>query len=294
VLVDDDGKVYLYFGGGRSSLVQLNPDTMTDVLPGTFQETPIPRGRPFNFQEACSPRKINGTYYLIFAAGSRLAYATSKAPTGPFTFGGTIIQNGRDYPGGNIHGSLSNLNGQWYIFCHRMTNNTVYSRKACAERVTIEPDGSIKEVEQTSLGFQESLDPFQTTPAEIACVLKGGNCVTELDPFTLAVVGNRNGCVIGYKYFDFGRGVVGQNMELAAQLRGGPATGQLEIWIDGDTAEKGTKIGTLDIGAGDGWHVVSTTVSNVTGRHAVYFRFLSSTEGQSVGDLGAFRFAKAE
>jgi hypothetical protein len=175
-----------------------------------------------------------------------------------------------------------------------MTNNTVFSRKACVERVNIEADGSIKQVEHTSLGFQESLDPFSTTPAETACVLKGGNRITELDPFTLAVVGNRNGCVIGYRYFDFGRGVVNQNMEFTAQVRSGPATGQLEIWIDGDTAEKGTKIGTLDIGAGDGWRAISTTVANVTGRHAVFFRFISSTEGQSIGDLRAFRFVKAE
>ena len=31
--------------------------------------------------------------------------------------------------------SLAQLNGQWYIFYHRMTNNTVFSRIACAEKV---------------------------------------------------------------------------------------------------------------------------------------------------------------
>jgi hypothetical protein len=285
-------------------MAQLNSETMTDILPGTYQASVIPQGPPYRFQEASSPRKISGTYYLIYAAGNALTYTTSKSPTGPFAYGGPIICNGRDYPGGNIHGSLCNLNGQWYIFYHRMTNNTCFSRKACVERVTIEADGSIKEVEQTSLGFQESLDPFQSTPAEIACVLKGGNCITEFDPFTLAVIRNTNGSVIGYKYFDFGRGAVGQNLELNVQLRGGAASGKMEIWIDGDTAEKGTKIGTLEIGpdgagaaetAGSaGWRALSAPVANVTGRHAVFFRFVSSTEGQSLCDLRSFRFVKAE
>lgn len=295
VLVDDDGKVYIYWGGGRSFMAELNPQTMVDVLPQAIKEDIIPREPPFEFQEGCSPRKIDGTYYLVFAAGARLAYATSKLPTGPFAYGGTIVRNDRDYPGGNIHGSLVNVHGQWYITYHRMTHGTVFSRKVCAERVTIESDGSIKEVEQTSLGFQESLDPFHTTPAEIACVLKGGNQITELDPFTHAVIDNRSGSVIGYKYFDFGRGVVGQNMELAAQLRTGAASGQMEIWIDGDTPETGTKIGTLAIEPGsEGWRAVSTPVSNVTGRHAVYFRFVSDAADQFIADLRSFRFVKAE
>jgi Glycosyl hydrolases family 43/Carbohydrate binding module (family 6) len=296
VLVDDDGKVYIYWGFQRSHMAQIDPQNMYQILPGTYQADIIPKDKPFKFFEAASPRKINGTYYMIYADGGILTYATSKSPTGPFAYGGHIIGNGRDYPGGNNHGSLCQINGQWYIFYHRMTNNTVYSRKACVERVTIEADGSIKEVEQTSLGFQESLDPFQTTPAEIACVLKGGNCITEIDPFTLAVIRNKNGCVIGFKYFDFGRGVVGQNMELAVQLRGSAAA-TMEVWIDSDSAEKGTKIGTLEIPAtddGNAWRVLGTPVSNVTGRHAVLFRLAGGPEGQSLCDVRSFRFVKSE
>jgi len=299
VLVDDDGKVYIYFGGGRSFMVQADPKTMVDVYWKTLKKDVIPRGPPFNFQEASSPKKINGTYYLVFAAGSKLCYATSKSPEGPFSFGGTIIQTGRDYPAGNIHGSLVNANGQWYITYHRMTNSTVFSRQVCVEKVNIEPDGSIKEVEQTSLGFQNALDPFKTTPAEYDCVLKGGNYITEFDSFTQAVVQNRDGAVIGYKYFDFGRGVVEQNMEVTFQLRSGQGTGQgagqLEIWIDGDTAETGKKIGTLDIPAGgNDWRALSTQVSNVTGRHAVFFKVVNSGKPESLFDLKAFRFVKAE
>lgn len=43
---------------------------------------------------------------------------------------------------GNIHGGLVCIHGQWYIFYHRQTNQTQFSRQACAEAVTMLPDGS--------------------------------------------------------------------------------------------------------------------------------------------------------
>ena len=48
------------------------------------------------------------------------------------------------------------------------------SRQACAERIEILADGSIPQVEMTSLGFEDSLSPYKITPADAACVLKGG------------------------------------------------------------------------------------------------------------------------
>ena len=36
---------------------------------------------------------------------------------------------------GNNHGSIENINGEWYIFYHRQTNATSYSRQGCAEKI---------------------------------------------------------------------------------------------------------------------------------------------------------------
>jgi arabinoxylan arabinofuranohydrolase len=294
VLVDDDGAVYLYWGYKSSHMAQINPDNMYEILPNTYKADIIPTTPPFNFFEGASPRKINGTYYLMYADGGILAYATSKSPTGPFAYGGPIIRNGIDYPGGNIHGSLCNLNGQWYIFYHRMTNNTIMSRKACAEKVTIEADGSIKEVEMTSLGFRDSLDPYQKTSAYIACILTGGNYITEFDRDTHPVIKNKNNCVIGFKYFDFGTGTDGQ-MTLTANVKGGPASGKMEVWIDSPKPEKGKKIGTVAIdntvADASKWREVSTQVEPVEGRHAVYFRFVSDSS-EIICDFESFTFKK--
>ena len=104
------------------------------------------------FYEAASLRKIGDTYYFIYSPkrGSRLAYATSDKPMGPYTYRGYIVDNGVDYPAGNNHGSICRIGDQWYIFYHRMTNGSVMSRRASVEKIEILPDGTIPPVEMTS------------------------------------------------------------------------------------------------------------------------------------------------
>lgn len=308
VLVDDDGKVYIYCGYERSFMAQVNPDNMYEILddsciehiipcrlaekPGqsaksanapTVEGSPVADAYGFDepnalFFEACSPRKIGNTYYLIYSpkCGSRLAYATSDKPTGPFTYRGYIVDNGVDYPGGNNHGSVACINGQWYIFYHRMTNGTIMSRRGCVERITILPDGSIPTVEMTSLGFEESLSPYKITTADLACVLKGGAMVTEKNIFERVITGITDGCEIGYKYFDFGSDNSSKTMEFTARVNGLGCNCKLHILVD-----ENTEIGVCEIGPDNG--IVSTVVKNVTGRHALYFR-VSTEYGGWTGD----------
>lgn len=275
VLVDD-GRTYIYCGFERSFMAEINSGNMYEVLDGTCVEhiIPIEKNESFPdedclFFEACSPRKIGDTYYLIYSPkrGSRLAYATSDSPTGPFTYRGYIVDNGMDYPGGNDHGSVANIGGQWYIFYHRMTNGTIMSRRACVEKIEILPDGTIPPVEMTSLGFEDSLNPYKITPAEIACVLKGGAAITEKNVFERVVTGITEGCVIGYKYFDFGDDFGSKTMDFSAKVTGAGCDSLLKIFIDG---EDGVEIGCAKIGRDGG--VVSAKVKAVTGRHSIFFK----------------------
>ena len=155
VFVDDDGRAYIYCGYLKSELAELNADNMYEVIDGTIIKDFIPSevdaeaGFDTNeklFFEAASMRKIGDTYYMIYSPNDcpKLAYATSDSPTGPFKFRGFIIDSGADYPGGNDHGSIMNVNGQWYVFYHRMTNGTIMSRRGCVEKIEILPDGSIQ------------------------------------------------------------------------------------------------------------------------------------------------------
>lgn len=297
VLVDDDGRVYIYCGYLGSYMAELNPDNMYEVLDGTYQENIIPTEEPHQFFEACSPRKVGDTYYLIYSPkqGSRLVYATSKSPAGPFEFRGTIVDNAVDYPGGNNHGSICCIQGQWYIFYHRMTNGSIMSRRGCVERIEILPDGTIPQVEMTSLGFEEALSPYKRAEADIACVLKGGCFITEHNVFTRVITGITDGCVIGYKYFDFGEDISSKTMELALKYRGTGCEAQLYVHID---AEDGEEIGVLTAGPQDG--IARARVKCVTGRHALYFTAravysgwaASMFEGRNLLELVEFVFLK--
>ena len=297
VLVDDDGRAYIYYGFERSHFGELEADMYT-IKKGSYKADMIPCGtQPNDFFEASSPRRINGRYYLIYSnrTGRELCYAVSESPTGPFERKGTIISNGIDYPGGNDHGSLCCIKGQWYIFYHRMTNGTIMSRRACAERVEILPDGTIPQVEMTSLGFADSLDPYAITSADIACVLKGGCFVTEKDTFTRTVTNIRKGSVIGYKYFDFGKDFSGSEMTFAVRITGSGCRGEIHIRID---SEDGEEIGVCFTDTQDG--VYKASVKNVVGRHSIYLAIehayhewsAQMFDGRNIFDLHEFVFMK--
>lgn len=282
VLVDDDGRTYIYCGYQRSFLAEINSENMYEVLDGTCIEHFIPceptetggfTETESLFFEAASPRKINGIYYMIYSPkkGSRLAYATSDSPIGPFTYRGCIVDNAENYPGGNNHGSLACINGQWYIFYHRMTNGTIMSRRGCAERITILPDGTIPPVEMTSLGFAESLNPYRETPADIACVLKGAAFITEKNIFERVVTNIQAGDVIGYKYFDFGDDFGSKTMDFYAEIHGMGCDCRMKILADAE------EIGECAVGHDSG--VVHAVVRCVTGRHALYFRIETDYHG---------------
>ncbi|MBR0153966.1 MAG: family 43 glycosylhydrolase [Lachnospiraceae bacterium] len=205
VLVDDDGRVYLYAGfaplgimrtvfhmrGNRveeSVCLELEPDMITvrgeehPIVPGHKAA----RGTEYaghGFFEASSIRKIAGRYYYVYSSelSHELCYAVSDTPTGGFRYKGTLvsiadigcrgISEPQNYTG-NTHGGMVEVNGQWYIFYHRQTDRVKCSRQACAEKITIQPDGSIAQAEVTSCGLNDGpLAGKGRYEARIACNL---------------------------------------------------------------------------------------------------------------------------
>lgn len=308
VLVDDDDRVYAYYGFTESYMNELDPNSMYKVLDGSLKKHVIDdtdnAPQEQRFFEASSPRKINGRYYMIYSPcrGSRLAYAVSDSPTGPFEYKGWIVDNSVDYPGGNNHGSVCCINGQWYVFYHRMTNNTIMSRRACVEKIEILEDGTIPSVEMTSLGFEDSLNPYKITSAEIACVLKGGCFITEKDLFTRSIVNITDGCTIGYKYFDFGEDFSSETMLIKFKIRGMGTKSKIVIYSDGcegcESCGNGYEIGVCEVGTGDG--VYTARVKKLCGRHSVFFRAFHGVEGwtsqyfdgKPLFELESFAFVK--
>ncbi len=177
-----------------------------------------------------------------------------------------------------------------------MTNGTITSRRACVEKIEILPDGSIPTVEMTSLGFEDALDPYKITEAEIACVLKGGAMVTEKDRFTRVITNITNGCIAGYKYFEFGEDNTGVSMQLYVKTHGTGCRSRIHVYID--SVDDKNEIGVVEIGSNSGEY--SGKVKCVTGRHALYFKVEYAYEGaftdafdkRNLFDLCSFVFIK--
>lgn len=140
------------------------------------------------FFEGSSIRKINGMYYFIYSSqkNHELCYAVSKEPDRNFEYGGTIVSTGdvgfdgrkekdRLNVTGTTHGSIEFINGRWYVFYHRLTHASDYSRQACAEPIKINEDSSICQVEISSSGLEaKPLLASGIYPAVIACNITNG------------------------------------------------------------------------------------------------------------------------
>lgn len=110
------------------------------IVPGQFDAF----GTSFEghaFFEGSSMRKIGKKYYFIYSSQCQheLCYATSDRPNKDFIYRGVIVSNGDiGYGGrksedriaitGDNHGSIVEVNGKWYVFYHRHTHKTTYSR----------------------------------------------------------------------------------------------------------------------------------------------------------------------
>lgn len=203
-VINDDGRILLYSGfaisipslitgmrkldSGGGVVLELEKDMLTIKVP---EKLIFPISGPGSFPEreffeASSIRKIRDRYYFVYSSRHNhdLCYAVSDRPDGGFAYGGRLISNGdigldgvedsdhcRNYIGNN-HGGLLELDGRLYIFYHRHTNRSSYSRQACAQELVMNEDGSFDQVEMTSCGLNgAALEGRGCYEARIVCNL---------------------------------------------------------------------------------------------------------------------------
>ena len=216
----------------------------------------------FNFFEASSIRQVGNKYVMVFSGysgpdyglgstNSALRYSFGDSPLGPWRSGGVLVDSRGVVPnedgshltttnfGHNTHGSIQEINGQWYVFYHRPPRGFGNARQAMVAPIKIEWDkkkvadgGKVRitaydpfvkgnewtasasdgtcytGAEVTSEGFQIfGLPPYQYYSAGIACYVNGNNWMQDNfdnwnNSMDLAGITNRG--VVGFKYFGFG------------------------------------------------------------------------------------------
>ena len=276
VLVDDDEKVYAFWGFCGTHCAELCDD-MATIREETYRANHIGHSTApwikeddghfdytFGFFEASSPRKVLGKYVYIYSKNYNLpvpelgvvpnnngflSYAYSDSPMDNYVYGGDISFNGGEiitlpdgsrrmtYQWGNNHGSIMEINGQWYVFYHRQTGLDEFSRQAMLEPVDVALDeeghlfiGKIdykngrpvksSPVEMTSQGPNiNGIDAGKTISAGYACHIYDGKDIAVTDKMDRAyikpvrekkagisspVVNIKSGTTIGFRYLQFG------------------------------------------------------------------------------------------
>lgn len=245
------------------------------------------------FFEAPSIRKIGDTYYFVYSSAvmHELCYATSKKPREGFEYGGVIVSNcdigiGTYKPaekpaayGANNHGSIVEINGEWYIFYHRHTNGTWYSRQGCAEKIKVLPNGKIPQVEITSCGLNGGpLKGEGEYPAYLACNLmsSAGSMYTGDGRIPKIVQDGGDGdenegylanifdsVTAGFKYFDC------KNVKRVAVTVRGYMHGEFEV----KTSWDGEPLGKIAVEGVNIWQTFSSPIEIPDGVNAVYLTY---------------------
>ncbi len=242
------------------------------------------------FYEAPSIRKIGEYYYLVYSSGenNELCYAVSSKPDCGFDFGGVIISNSdlgykgnsqAKAPAGTIHGCIECINDQWYVFYHRCTNNTDFSRQACVEKIAISFNGlglgKIQQVEITSEGFSGPIAATGTLKAAYCCNLilpkpvklglgkqQTRPRITEEDSmvYVSSLVDNT---ILGYKYLKF-KNLKGLGLEYR-----GTGKGRLEVSL----SEFGPALGAFELMPSAEWKKISVSGLDLNGEYPLYLKY---------------------
>lgn len=322
VLTEGD-RTYLYTGfcavGDKSRkgpmATVLGPDMLTILEEPVFlaPSEPYSKGSGYEgheFFEAPSIRKRGDTYYFIYSSVvfHELCYATSKHPTKDFKYNGVIVSNSDlhidtykpaqkpMFYGANNHGSIIEINGKWYIFYHRHTNGTNFSRQGCCEQIEFLEDETIPQVEMTSCGCNGGpLEGRGEYPAYLACNLfcEEESVYTDWtaswmnNQFPKITQDGRDGdeeigyianmkasATAGFKYFDC-KGV----KKVKIKVRG-YCQGDFEV----KTSWDGSALGKIPVVFTNVWKEYSANITIPDGIQALYFTYT----GQGSAHLASF------
>lgn len=155
---DDDGAIYLYYGGSNHCNVAKMNEDMTDFVP--FDDGDIFKEiTPEGYVEGPCMIKKDGLYYFMWSMGGwfdgtyRVAYGVSKNPIGPFENKAVILQKQEPIADGPGHHGYLHIpdTDQWLIVYHRRVIGDIDpgSRMVCIDKMEID-EGEIKPVIMTN------------------------------------------------------------------------------------------------------------------------------------------------
>lgn len=188
VMIDDDGRAYLFWGNKGLWYAELNDDMISfkdgfKEIPGFHDPACFgPQKMKMNwakgkeelmvgFEEGPWLSKRGDLYYLTYPAGGvpeHMAYSTAPTIHGPWTYRGRIMDEAQN--SFTIHGGEVTFKGHNYMFYHNgsLPNGGGFHRSAAVEEFTYNADGTIPFIPFTKQGPKPvgTLNPYQRVEAE--------------------------------------------------------------------------------------------------------------------------------
>lgn len=305
VLVDDDGRAYLYFGGGVPKGKEANPGTGRIVELGddmvSIKGEPIAHEIPFLFEDS-GINKFGDTYFYSYCSNfsmndeqkkemgfdtGEIVVMTSKNPMGPFTLQGGILKNPGDFFGvyGNNHHCMFEFEGKSYIAYHSQMLEKPLGisggyRSTNINEVTFNEDGTIHTIRGNEAGVTQvgSLNPYEVIPAVTMATMGGVDTVAQDDTSVIYATGNMvvseidTGDWILVKGVDFGtQGAT----SFLIQTKLAKEAGAIEIRLDhlyGDVVGY-VDVPSCDLESNEYVELSTNLLQTVNGKHDLFFIF---------------------
>lgn len=293
VIVDEDGKGYIYFGGGHDPEKYEHPMTGRCAALGddmvSLAGDPKIIDAPFLFEDS-GIHKMGKTYYYTycsnFADRSKttdvnkmptgvICYMTSENPLGPFEYKGYTLENPGTYfgPGGNNHHWIFNFKNKWYIAYHTQTlEKTVNLEKGGYRAVFItefevNPDGTFPIQKATREGISQvgTFNPYEKIPA--ATFHSGRNVAVSSNQTLVSV---KDGSYVCIKGVEFSKGAAAIELTCVP----GAKKGTVKVCID-HFGGNGTVLGEVEV---DKNASVEGKLNTTSGTHDLFIVLSEGTE----------------
>lgn len=290
VWIDDDGQAYLYFGNPKLYYAKLKENMVE--LDGEIKVTDMSRGFSASGASAYTEgpwiHKHKNKYYMIYAShvsegSEKISYSTSDSPTGPWTWGGIIMDTKNNWNAYTNHSGIIEFKGRSFFFYHNqaLPRGGAFSRSAAVEEFTWGSDGSIPTLTMSETGVVKpirDLDPYQRVEAETKAKV-GGITVDESTGYFIIknVAKESDNVYLTAMSSGFYTKVRSVDMDAGADrivvcTRGN--AGKLELHTESTT---GPVLVSMDIPASSKWQENTFELSGASGVEDLYFVVKSGT-----------------
>ncbi|WP_342041611.1 hypothetical protein [Bacillus sp. OTU2372] len=173
--------------------------------------------------------------------------------------GSSWINDGCDPQSWNNHGSIEEVNGQWYVFYHRSSQNRQQKRRLCIEPIFFNEDGTIQEVKMTSQGAGRPFGINEKIEAYRACQLSGSVYIAPSNNGNEVLTGIKDGDEAVFRYVEWDT----LSKEISIEASG---SGEIHIYLDDEKQATGSIV--LDEGK-----IVASSFQGSSGKHQIKLQF---------------------